>query len=802
MGPARLIVATLLLTTVSLLAVESSAQPLSLLPKTLTNGNSAVNGDRREPELTTQERITLLEARLEQTQGQVRQAELAVATDTPPPGTESHELAERVQLLRRLARTYQSHLDALNRLQQIQQSRRDLAEGKLAKPLPEKKPYSIDVIDGLWADVLAKQTEIDSATASLRRTEVLDENQRQELELAEQALRQAQENVEKFAEDGSEAGIRARWLRDLAELRLIVARASIAALETDRQILNDTVEYRKRELALLRQQAELAAESSPLSEPDRDAKLAELDKRRLALKKKIRKAAAAAQSALDAAQEARDRLQATRKEAPEERLGSAAFQAQLARLQADVERRRILSETASLDLETARLLEDGVALEQAIWRQRYAALHPVSADSIKAAQAQARDYLNRIALGREQVQSQLNATLALIDTQQKRIEGLQRGDPIRQYALDTLRSYRKRIESYQQLLNRSEELQGLLHRWQLELAFYRGKLTTGETLVGYLHDLWSGARAVWNYELFTAEDTIEVDGQTITGKRSITVSKVATVLILLTVGIWFAGRLARLARWVLSHRARIHTSAAILAYRLVYIVTVLVLLLFALTAFKIPFTAFAFLGGALAIGIGFGAQNLINNFISGLILLMERPINLGDIVEVEGVRGEVTNIGARNTEVRRFDGVDILIPNSTLLEKNVTNLTLSDEKVRVSVSVGVAYGSNTREVARMIHHAVEDHGQVLKQPGPVVLFENFGESSLVFTVYFWVLLKPGADYRIVASDIRYRIDKLFRESGIELAVPRGDFRINTDQPLKVEFAGSSPNVDNRTPVNE
>jgi len=105
---------------------------------------------------------------------------------------------------------------------------------------------------------------------------------------------------------------------------------------------------------------------------------------------------------------------------------------------------------------------------------------------------------------------------------------------------------------------------------------------------------------------------------------------------------------------------------------------------------KIPLTVFTFMGGALAIGIGFGAKNLINNFISGIILLLERPIKVGDIVEIEGTRGEVVRIGGRCSQIRRYDGIDILVPNSSLLEKDVVNWTLSDKLLRMKVSVGAA----------------------------------------------------------------------------------------------------------------
>lgn len=117
------------------------------------------------------------------------------------------------------------------------------------------------------------------------------------------------------------------------------------------------------------------------------------------------------------------------------------------------------------------------------------------------------------------------------------------------------------------------------------------------------------------------------------------------------------------------------------------------LIVFALITVNIPLMVFAFLGGALAIAAGFGAQNILNNFISGLILLLERPIKVGDIVEVEGIRGQIANIGGRCCQVRRFDGIDILIPNSSFLEKNVANWTLSDQQLRFTITLAAAYGS-------------------------------------------------------------------------------------------------------------
>jgi potassium-dependent mechanosensitive channel len=211
--------------------------------------------------------------------------------------------------------------------------------------------------------------------------------------------------------------------------------------------------------------------------------------------------------------------------------------------------------------------------------------------------------------------------------------------------------------------------------------------------------------------------------------------------------------------------------------------------LFAMYTVNIPLTVFTLFGGALAIGVGFGAQNLINNFISGLIMLLERPIKVGDIVDVDGVRGRVSTIGARCSHVRRFDGIEMLVPNSAFLEKNVTNWTLSDRLIRFSVTVGVAYGSPVRDVSKLMMMVLEEHGKILKYPEPLVLFEDFGESALVFTSYYWIELAGETDSRIVASDIRFRIDRLFREAGISIAFPQRDIHLDGIGPVDVRIVG-------------
>jgi small-conductance mechanosensitive channel len=195
-------------------------------------------------------------------------------------------------------------------------------------------------------------------------------------------------------------------------------------------------------------------------------------------------------------------------------------------------------------------------------------------------------------------------------------------------------------------------------------------------------------------------------------------------------------------------------------------------------------TLFTFLGGAVAIGVGFGAQNLINNFISGFIIMAEQPIKIGDLIEIEGTFAMVEEIGARCTRIRTGANVHILVPNSSFLEKNIINWTLSDKEVRAQVTIGIVYGSPVREAERIILEVANEHKRVKKHPKPFVLFNDFGDNALIFDLYFWIRMERIMDRRIVESEIRFRIDELFREAGIVIAFPQRDVHLDIQKPLK------------------
>jgi small-conductance mechanosensitive channel len=196
---------------------------------------------------------------------------------------------------------------------------------------------------------------------------------------------------------------------------------------------------------------------------------------------------------------------------------------------------------------------------------------------------------------------------------------------------------------------------------------------------------------------------------------------------------------------------------------------------------NIPLTAFAVVGGALALGIGFGSQAIVSNFISGLLLLAERPIRTGDLIEVSGVVGTVDSIGLRSTRIRTADNFHIIVPNSSFLETNVVNWTHEDPDIRLRVIVGVAYGSPTRKVEELLLLVANEHPRCLRHPAPVVNFRDFGDSALSFEVRFWIRYDARTDRTAIQSDVRYRIDELFREHGITIAFPQMDVHLDVSR---------------------
>lgn len=211
--------------------------------------------------------------------------------------------------------------------------------------------------------------------------------------------------------------------------------------------------------------------------------------------------------------------------------------------------------------------------------------------------------------------------------------------------------------------------------------------------------------------------------------------------------------------------------------------------LFSLNLLGISLTNFAVIAGGLSVGIGFGMQTIISNFVSGLILLFDRAIQPGDIIEVNGIWAKVMSVNIRNTEVQTFENAKIFLPNSTLIANQVTNWThRNDVKIRRDVLVGVAYGSDVQLVKKILLETAAEHPAVMSSPEPWVIFNDFGASSLDFILRFWV---RHVDLGLSScSEIREAIDAKFREHGVEIPFPQMDVHVRPgDGVVKVGNQG-------------
>jgi small-conductance mechanosensitive channel len=194
--------------------------------------------------------------------------------------------------------------------------------------------------------------------------------------------------------------------------------------------------------------------------------------------------------------------------------------------------------------------------------------------------------------------------------------------------------------------------------------------------------------------------------------------------------------------------------------------------------------ALAVFAGAVGVGVGFGLQNIASNFISGLVILAERPITIGDRVEVAGITGQVQQIRARSTVIRTNDNISMIVPNSKFIDSPVTNWHYGDQRVRFRIPVGVAYGSDIAKVREALLAAGRENPNTLKDPAPSVFLKKFGDNSIDFELVVWsseMSARPSR-YR---SDLNFAIEHKFREAGIELPFPQRDLHIRSGV-LKVE----------------
>jgi potassium efflux system protein len=280
------------------------------------------------------------------------------------------------------------------------------------------------------------------------------------------------------------------------------------------------------------------------------------------------------------------------------------------------------------------------------------------------------------------------------------------------------------------------------------------------------------------------------------GGHSITVGLVLTAGIILYATFVISWTLQGLLMNNVLNRGQMDIGVSLSIVRLMHYALVLIGFLIALSAMGFELQNITIIGGALGVGLGFGLQNIVNNFVSGLILLFERPIKVGDVIQLgDGQQGRVTNLGLRATTVQTFDRAEIVVPNGDLISSQVTNWTLGDRSMRLTIPVGVAYGSDVETVMRVLMEVARSSDRVLTEPQPMVLFLNFGDSSLDFQLRVWI--PDFNDRRIIQSALIREIDRRFREEGVEIPFPQQDLHLRS---VDAEAAGRLTGASNTTPA--
>jgi len=718
-----------------------------------------------------------LKTQLEQSRAQRQRLASDPASLGAPPDMTPDDLAAARNALGQLVVALEGQLRILDELQETRAQRQEAEQvGSEPQALGGGPPYSILLVDDLQERVDSIKTTIGALTAQQVIAEREGERVRREAQRSEATLRRAREAVS--AGRGDEDPLR-RWQVQLAEWSAAAAAASIALFGRGADLIGEQMALEREQLKLAERQLQIASRNIRFTDED----LAQVRRAETEQVARIRRLSAGAaeraarqDAELLAATDALKRLEA------DSQASAEALAVARARLRAA----QAAAESVRFEINALNSLVIAAETKMDLYTQRYQALNDGDAQRRRDAIVRLREAGDRFKPWRDFAQSQLQLLRAAQRESAARSDSQDVPRQVQAYESAIAESIRQRVGYAQRLLDAAERGDRTVRRWLSDIDTAQDSRPIGERLA----DVWAigsdWAKRIWNFELFAVEDTIDVGGQKITTSRGVTIGKSVGALLLFVLGYWLAARLARYFERVLIARFAMAPAQARTVRRWGLALWAFVLLALTLNLARIPLTVFAFLGGALAIGVGFGTQTIIKNFISGLIVLMERQVQVGDIVDVDGVTGTVTEVNLRSSTVLGFDGVEAMIPNSSLLENKVTNWTHSDNRVRRVVKIGVAYGSPVRKVSDLLLECMQRHGQVLEDPEPRVLFDDFGDSALVFSMQFWVEMKPSVSSLVIMSDLRFMVHRALEEAGIAVPFPQRDVHLDATRPLRVE----------------
>ena len=707
-------------------------------------------------------------------QAEVDAIEAAGPEAGAPPGTPASEAGQRPALARQRVAMLQQQLDALERTAAAA-ARRVAAEraDREWAGLPGSAPWSVTLLDAIRDDLDAAESRIAAAASRRALLDRFSADLEARLKASQAAARRAAEAAESAR--GTPQAARLEWSRDLAALQARVDVGAQRLIEIGGRAAREEEAAAQAARALARRQLAAAAGAVTLSESDLAAAKADIEARSHAAAQAFERASRDAAAAIERRAAADARLAQLRAapRAGEDAIARAAREAEAAR---DAALARERAATATLRAELLRDYQLVLAGERVAWEARHESLAANDPVKARAAYERLAGSLVSLRARREFLSQELAAAATRIgETEAKlRTASLAEAADLNQL-LDALHA---RETVLRNAIKAGEPLEQLVARFRADLEGRRSASFVDEARDAGAAALLQ-ARRLWNYEILTVDDTYETaDGRKLNVSRGITVGKTLGAVLIVVVGYWLTRVIMRRTERLLVARGRVAPQSAALLRSWVLFAAMAVLVVIALTIASIPLTVFAFLGGALAIAAGFGLQTLLKNLVAGIILLVERPMRLNDLVEVEGVRGRVTEIGVRASTIRTADGIESLLPNSAFLEQKLTNWTYTSPQTRQTITIGVAYGTPLREAADALAGVLARHGLVLKDPAPQVYLDEYADSAIRFALTYWVDMTPDNDTRRVKSDLLHMIDTAFAEGGIRMPFPQLDVHLD------------------------
>lgn len=678
-------------------------------------------------------------------------------------GTMKERQLERQALLEQIVRGYDEQVSEFQRLTEARQRHADILRNSTEwKGMPDPPPYSLFLADQLWDAVYSLELAVEGLQSQRELLTLRFEQAREALGTAEERVRQASERRE-AAKDPTHVE-QERHLHDLVVLRAQVASILLEAAQLSRRRVQEELDGAKARLMF--EQRRLAAVSTHVdfTEADLAQIRTRLDKEHLQLEERLEETFIERQRQTQAVQEAEDQLNRLRSR----HAGKASVEnlPNVARARLNVELAQARMDNLMTQGDLLQQSMNVVSGERQLWESRFVIVHATEAGKAAEIYQRFTPIFDNFHASRNYLRQQSGIVSGHISELENRL----RHSPVSQQAIsqELLRVLQERQGAYTRTLHRMEEAARFMQRWRTEFKQQQHELPMLDRLEEWVVYSANLLEEVWSYELFSAEDTIEVDGKTMTGSRSVTVGKTVTALLIFLAGyvvcVYVSRTIGRLAMGKFGMAQDV--ANLVRQWSQAFLVTFLIVLSF--TWVKIPLTIFAFLGGAFAIGAGFGAQTLLKNVISGILVLIERPLRVGDLIEVDNVRGRVTSIGLRSSTIRDVKGMETLIPNSSFLERNLTNWTYSSRVGRFSLRVGVPYGIAAQQVAEMLSGLALQHPTVMRQPPPQVLLEEFGVQARIFTINYWLQIAPEIDPNGIASELRFAIEQKFTEGGLKV----------------------------------